>query len=309
MNRRRQIPKGILGFPVAPFTEQGCIDEKALNENINFLVDEGLEAIFIACGSGEFHALSMDEYRQMIDVAIETTKGRVPVYAGVGGNITAALEQARISEEKGVDGYLILPPYLIAGEQKGLIDYLSTIISSTDLNAIVYQRDNAILELKALQKLLGFPQLVGLKDGVGNNEQNILFTQNIGDRLTWLNGMPMAEVTMPAYLPLGFNGYSSAISNYIPHISRLFYTALIEGDKKTVNELHREIILPINKIRNKRKGYAVSLLKAGMEIVGMDVKNKVRPPVIPVEREDYEQLASIIEYAYDKYPRASKQER
>ncbi|MDT2048411.1 5-dehydro-4-deoxyglucarate dehydratase [Priestia flexa] len=302
----RKLPKGIAGFPVAPFNEKGELDEKALEKNIQFLLDEGLESIFIACGSAEFQSLDKKEYETMIDVAVSTVKGKVPIYTGVGGNIKTALELAKVSEYKGVDGYLILPPYLIEGEQEGIYTYLRTIIESTSLNAIVYQRDNAVLQLPTLQKLIELPQLVGLKDGVGNIDLNIELTQVIGERLEWLNGMPMAEVTMPAYVPLGFNSYSSAISNYIPHISRMFYEALLNNDKKMVHDLYTDVILPINNIRKQRKGYAVSLIKAGMEIVGLPVGSTVRPPVISVEREHYEQLKNILKTTFEKYPKSNK---
>jgi 5-dehydro-4-deoxyglucarate dehydratase len=227
----------------------------------------------------------------------------VPVYTGVGGNISYALELARQSERLGADGYLILPPYLIEPEQAGILSYLSAIVQSTDLNAIVYQRDNCVLTLKTLQQLIELPQVVGFKDGLGNMELNIELTQTIGDRLGWLNGMPMAEVTMPAYVNLGFTSYSSAISNYIPHISRLFYEALLGGDKELLHELYIHVILPIASIRKQRKGYAVALIKAGMQIVGLPVGTTVRPPLIPVEKEHYLQLERIVKVAFDKFPK------
>lgn len=307
MSTVRKAPTGIAGFPVAPLNTQGKLDEAALVKNIEFLLDEGLESIFIACGSGEFQSLSNREYETMVEIAVSVAGGKVPVYTGVGGNITTALELAKFSEEKGADGYLILPPYLIEGEQEGLYNYLQSIIESTSLNAIVYQRDNAILTLPTLQRLLELPQLVGLKDGHGNMELNIQLTQAIGDRLEWLNGMPMAEVTMPAYVPLGFKSYSSAISNYIPHVSRMFYDALLSGNKELVNELYRNVILPINDIRKQKKGYAVSLIKAGMEIVGLPVGDTVRPPVVPVENEHYRQLESILTDTFNRYPKDKQQ--
>ncbi|WP_054710004.1 5-dehydro-4-deoxyglucarate dehydratase [Bacillus sp. JCM 19041] len=302
MSEMRKAPTGILGFPVAPYTSSGAIDESALHRNITYLLDEGLEAIFIACGSGEFQALSVSEYELMLDIAKDATGNRVPLYTGVGGNLATALEQAKLSEKKGVDGYLILPPYLIEGEQKGLHDYIRMLLETTDLNAIVYQRDNAILSPDTLQSLLRYEQLVGLKDGVGNMEANLILTQYVGDRIGWLNGMPMAEVTMPAYIPLGFHSYSSAISNYIPHISRRFYDALLAGRTNEVNAIYKDVILPINEIRKQRKGYAVSLIKAGMEIVGLPINSSVRPPIVPVEKEHYNQLETILEKAHELYP-------
>ena len=107
MTIERKAPTGILGFPIAPFTSQGRLDQQLLQQNIQFLLDEGLEAIFVACGSGEFQSLDKNEFEVMVDIAVSTAGGKVPVYTGVGGNITSAVEGARIAEEKGADGYLI----------------------------------------------------------------------------------------------------------------------------------------------------------------------------------------------------------
>ncbi|MFP5113921.1 5-dehydro-4-deoxyglucarate dehydratase [Bacillaceae bacterium C204] len=303
MNTTRKAPTGILGFPIAPLTENNKLDEKGLASNIQFLLDEGLEAIFIACGAGEYQSLSKEEFEAMVEVAVSIAGRKVPVYTGVGGNIQTSLELAKISADKGADGHLILPPYLVSGEQEGLAAYFKTIAESTDLNAIVYQRDHVSLSIPALEALAEVPQVVGVKDGLGNMELNTILTQTFGKRFSWLNGMPLAEVTMPAYLPLGFDSYSSAISNYIPHISRKFYNALLSGEQELVQDIFQHVILPINDIRRQRNGYAVSLIKAGMEIMGMPVGQTVRLPILPVEKEHYTELESILKKAMDRFPK------
>lgn len=302
MTRIRKAPKDILGFPVAPMEQDGRLDEKALAVNIDFLIKNGVSSIFIACGSGEFQSLNKGEYQTMVEVAKSSANGKVPVYTGVGGNLSNAIELVKLSEDLGADGYLILPPYLIEGEQEGIYQYYKSIVEASDLNAILYQRDNAILQLDTLQRLLDYPQIVGLKDGYGNMELNTELTQTIGDRLDWTNGMPFAEITMAAYYPLGFDTYSSAMSNYLPHISRTYFNALKNGDSELLSHLYQDVLLPINRIRKSRKGYAVSLIKAGMEIVGLPVGDAVRPPLIPVEKEHYQQLEKIIQSALEKYP-------
>lgn len=302
MSLTRKAPKGILGFPVTPMDDEGKIDLDALGTNIEFLVENGLKSIFVACGAGELHAISNEEYRAVVEVAVEKTKGKVPLYTGVGGNIAHALEQAKISEELGAEGYLILPPYLIDPSQDGIYHYLKKIIGSTSLNAIVYQRDNCQLELATLEKLCELPQLVGFKDGLGNMELNIEFNHSIGDRLEWINGMPLAEVTMAAYVNIGYASYSSAISNYIPHISAKYFDALLKGDDQVVHELYEDVIFPIHRIRKQKKGYAVSLIKAGMQIIGLPVTTAVRAPIAPVEEAHYQELKSIITKALAKYP-------
>ncbi|MCI2257292.1 dihydrodipicolinate synthase family protein, partial [Domibacillus sp. PGB-M46] len=110
MNQNRQAPTGILGFPIAPFTKNNQLDEQALAQNVQDLLDEGLEAIFVACAAAEYPSLSKGEYEAMIEIAVSVAGGKVPVYTGVGGNIQTSLELARISADKGADGYLILPP-------------------------------------------------------------------------------------------------------------------------------------------------------------------------------------------------------
>jgi 5-dehydro-4-deoxyglucarate dehydratase len=300
---KRETPTGILGFPVAPLNKQGELDVPALERNIQFLLEGGLSCIYVGCGAGEFHALSHNEYKRMVEAAVSIVKGKVPVYTGVGGNISHAIELAKLSEKLGADGYLMLPPYLIDGEQEGLYQYLNAIIGSTDLNAIIYQRDNCVLHLNTIQRLLHYPQLVGLKDGLGNMELNIEVTQTIGSRLAYMSGMPMAEVTFAAFANIGFQSYSSAISNYIPHISRLFFDALKKGDEVLLHELYIHVLFPINRIRKQRKGYAVSLIKAGMEIIGLPVGTEVRAPIIQVEKEHYKELEQILKATFDRFPK------
>ncbi|MET3506124.1 5-dehydro-4-deoxyglucarate dehydratase [Halalkalibacter oceani] len=294
---------GILGFPVAPFNSDGSLNEKAFSENVEFLVKAEVSAVFIAGGAGEYQSLTEREYEQMLEVALSITNQKVPLYTGVGGNISTSIELAQLSERKGADGYLILPPYLIHGEQEGLYHYYKSIIESTSLNAVIYQRDNAVLKLKTLEQLISnHPQLVGFKDGIGNMEFNIEAIHSIGNRVQWINGMPFAEITMPAYFHLGYQVYSSAISNYIPHISKFFYEALKENNQELIHDLYIDVLLPINQIRKEKKGYAVSLIKAGMEIIGLPVGELVRPPLVAVEKEHYRELEKVIAKAHSLYP-------
>ncbi|WP_018922023.1 5-dehydro-4-deoxyglucarate dehydratase [Salsuginibacillus kocurii] len=308
MEKKYKGPTGILGFPIAPFTNNGQVDEQALESNVDFLVKEGLGAIFINAGSSEFQSLSTEEYELMLDVTLATTNGKVPVYTGVGGNISAAVKLAELSEAKGAEGYLIMPPYLIHGEQEGLYHYYKTIIESTNLKALLYQRDNAIFTTDTLKKLADFEQVVGFKDGHGDMELNIEISHALRNRLRLMNGMPFAEVTMPSYYSIGFETYSSALSNYLPHISRMFFEALKNQEEDRVSELYQDVILPINQIRKLKKGYAVSLIKAGMEIVGLPVGEVVRAPLVPVEREHYQQLENVINRAFQRYPLADMSE-
>lgn len=297
---------GIMGFPVTPFHDSEQVDEKAFEANVRFLLDNGLDSIFVCAGSGEYQSLDLQEYEQLVSTGVSTVAGQVPVFAGVGGNVKEAVERAQLAERLGADGLLLLPPYLIIPEQEGLYQYYRTIAQSTDLSVIIYQRDNAIFTLSTIEKLATLPNVIGFKDGLGNFELNIEFVQSLGSKLQWMNGMPLAELTMPAYAALGYHSYSSAISNYIPQVSRKFYESLLGGDQAFVQTIYREVLLPIHRIRQLRKGYAVSLIKAGMDIVGLPIGLSVRPPLVRVEREHYVLLESIIKRSIDLIANSNK---
>lgn len=83
----------------------------------------------------------------------------------------------------------------------------------------------------------------------------------------------------------------------------MFYHALKTGDQEMVKDIYTSVILPINRIRQQRKGYAVSLIKAGMNIMGHAVRNSARPPVVPVEKEHYQELESILRHAMERFPK------
>jgi 5-dehydro-4-deoxyglucarate dehydratase len=156
--------------------------------------------------------------------------------------------------------------------------------------------------LKTVERLARIPQVVGFKDGHGNMELNAELIHTIGSRLTWMNGMPFAEVTMPSYYGLGYKSYSSAISNYIPHISRLFFQLLQDQEREQLNQLFLNAILPLNRIRSLRKGYAVSLIKAGMKVMGLPAGVGVRPPLVELEKEHYMELEHLLKRIHDLYP-------
>lgn len=285
---------GALGFPVTPFNANNQIDIAEFKKNVEFLINNDLKDVFVACGAGEFNALNLSEYEELIKIASEYSSDEVKIYAGVGGNIQISHEQIKIAEKYNIKGLLIMPPYLIDPSKEGLYNYLNELISSTELEMIVYHRDNCRLNADILSKLAIHDNLIGFKDGVGKMEELLEFKNKFGDRFVWINGLPLAELTMSAYYKMGIKSYSSAISNYIPHISHKYFKALETQDKQTEHEIFENIILPIHKVRESEKGYAVALIKAGMNIVHHSTPLNVRCPISEVKEEHYNQLKEII---------------
>ena len=115
----------------------------------------------------------------------------------------------------------------------------------------------------------------------------------VGARLTYLGGLPTAETFALPYLELGVNTYSSAIYNFLPQFALEFYAAVRRRDREAVTTALREFVLPYIAIRRRRKGYAVSIVKAGMRLIGRDC-GPVRPPLTDLTGEEMDELAALI---------------
>ena len=115
----------------------------------------------------------------------------------------------------------------------------------------------------------------------------------MGDRLTYIGGLPTAETFALPYLEMGVTTYSSAIFNFLPKFALEFYAAVRRRDHATVFTGLREFVLPYIQIRNRRKGYAVSIVKAGMNAVGRPA-GPVRSPLTDLTEAELAELTRLI---------------
>jgi 5-dehydro-4-deoxyglucarate dehydratase len=162
---------------------------------------------------------------------------------------------------------------------------------------IVYNRDNAVLNDDSVEALCTrCENLVGFKDGLGDIELMTRIYARLGDRLTYVGGLPTAETFALPYLEMGVTTYSSAIFNFLPKFAQEFYTAVRNRDRDTVYKHLREFVLPYISLRNRRKGYAVSIVKAGMTAIGRPAGH-VRTPLVDLTPQE---LATLKEFIGDR---------
>ncbi|MEU6349445.1 5-dehydro-4-deoxyglucarate dehydratase [Streptomyces sp. NPDC047072] len=298
---RLGIPSGPLFFPVTAYGPDGSVDLDVYRTHVRAGVEAGAAAVFACCGTGEFHALTPEEFEACVRAAVEATAGRVPVIAGAGYGTALAVRYARLAEGAGADGLLALPPYLVVAGQEGLLRHYREVAAATALPVIVYQRDNAVFTPETVVELARTEGIVGLKDGLGDLDlmQRIVSavrTDIPGDFL-YFNGLPTAEQTQLAYRALGVTLYSSAVFCFAPEIALAFHRALTEGDTATAHRLLDGFYRPFVELRARGRGYAVSLVKAGVRMRGLDV-GEVRPPLHEPDEDHVKQLAEITERGY-----------
>jgi 5-dehydro-4-deoxyglucarate dehydratase len=285
---------GLLSFPVTDFDAQGNFHRAGYVKRLEWLGPYGASALFAAGGTGEFFSLTPEEYPEIIQTAVDVCRGTVPIIAGAGGPTRQTIAYAQAAEKAGAHGILLMPHYLTEASQDGLFHHVKAICDSVDFGVIVYNRAQAKYKPDTLARLAdACPNLVGFKDGVGDIEAMVSVYQKMGDRFSYLGGLPTAEVYAAAYKALGTPVYSSAVFNFIPKTAIKFYEAVRDDDLKTQHQLLKDFFMPYLDIRNKKQGYAVSIVKAGAAIVGHGA-GPVRPPLSDLSAAESEELAALI---------------
>ncbi len=290
----KTIGAGLLSFPVTHFTHNFEFEESPYRDHIAWLLQHRPSGLFAAGGTGEFFALTLAEFSSVVGAAVQETAGRVPVVAGCGYGTAMAKQFAKAAEQAGADGILLLPPYLINADAEGLLAHVRAVCAATNIGVIFYNRDNAIVDEVTLERMCDeCPNLIGFKDGVGDIELMTRIYARLGNRLTYIGGLPTAEMFALPYLEMGVTTYSSAIFNFLPKFAQEFYTAVRGRDHVFVYKSLREFVLPYIALRNRRKGYAVSIVKAGMKAIHRSA-GPVRSPLTDLHDDEVATLTRLI---------------
>ncbi|UBU17130.1 5-dehydro-4-deoxyglucarate dehydratase [Nonomuraea gerenzanensis] len=289
-----QLKSGLLSFPVTHFTQDLEFDEPAYREHLSWLSSYPVAGLFAAGGTGEGFSLTAEEIDRVVRAAVSEVNGKVPVVAPATGGTANAVAQAKAAEAAGADGILLMPPYLTEAGQEGLVEHVSAVCRASGLGVIVYSRANAVLTDRSVAALVERNEtLVGFKDGVGNIENLTRIYASVGDRLAYIGGLPTAETFALPLLQLGMSTYSSAIFNFVPQYALDFYADVRAQDREAVYRRIREFVLPYLDIRDRTKGYAVSIIKAGLAAVGRPA-GPVRPPLSNLKDGELAELTALI---------------
>ncbi len=292
---KKVLESGLLSFPLTDFDNELRFAPRPYAERLEWLMPYGASALFAAGGTGEFFSLEPREYAEVIKLAVDTCRGRMPIIGAAGAGTALAVQYAKETERAGAQGLLLLPHYLTEASQEGLVAHVQAVCRSVKLGVIVYTRGAARYSPETVAKLAETcPNLIGYKDGMGDIEHFVSVRRKLGDRVAYLGGLPTAEVFAGAYKAMGCPVYSSAVFNFIPKTAIEFYNAHAAGDTKTTNRLIDEFFLPYIAIRNKGHGYAVSIVKAGATIVGHSA-GPVRPPLSELKPVEMQELKALID--------------
>ncbi|WP_421907703.1 5-dehydro-4-deoxyglucarate dehydratase [Mameliella sp.] len=287
------IRSGLLSFPVTPFDAEDRFNPGAFSAHLEWLSPHKIAGLIVAGGTGELFSLTPAEVVEVVKTARAAQPGQ-PVIAGCGYGTRMACEMAQGIEAAGGDGILLLPHYLIGAPQDGIEAHIRSVCNATNMGVIVYNRGQSVVSADTLARLAEeCPNLIGFKDGTGDIDTVRRITIGLGDRLAYVGGMPTHELFAQAFRGAGVDTYSSAVFNFVPETALEFHAAFQAGDDAKCERMLSDFYYPFAKVRDRKTGYAVSAIKAGVALRGFDT-GPVRSPLTDLTGEEREMLKAVI---------------
>lgn len=286
--------KGVVGFPITPFKKEDLsIDLEALECNVLEMIKHPFCSLVAAGGTGEMYSMTPGENVEVVRRTVAVTNGKMPVIGGVGFNGRIAAEMAREMEKAGADALLVMPPYYTNAPAEGLYDYYAEVGRATGLPLAIYSRDWAVFTPDMVARLADkVPTLQIWKDGQGDARRYQKIMSKLGNRLAWLGGL--GDDCITPYFSIGVQGYTSSISNVAPRLSLKMAELGIAQDFVSLNELVNRFVHPLYALRERKRGYEVSIMKTMMDLIGLK-GGPVRPPLENNTAEETEMTKKIVE--------------
>ena len=236
--------EGVYPAVVTPFLSdpQQSLDLEGFRSNIEALLAAGVHGIVPTGSTGESATLSFEEHERVVEVAVETAGGKIPVLAGTGSNNTAeALRFTRAAKEIGADGALLISPYYNKPNRAGLFQHF-TKIADLDIPVVLYNvpgRTGQNLAPDLVIELAAHPNIVGIKEASGNVGQvSQIIEGTLDEEFAVISGDD--NLTLPI-LALGGEGVISVAANVEPARMVRLYEAFKAGDWTGALELHYEL--------------------------------------------------------------------
>jgi 4-hydroxy-tetrahydrodipicolinate synthase len=238
--------KGTTVAMVTPFTKEDRVDEEGMRENINYLMDRGVDGLLAAGTTGESATITHDEQRKMIDILVDEVNGKVKAIAGAGSNSSKeALGLVQHAENSGADAALVITPYYNKPQQHGLYEHYKMLEESTNIPIIVYNvpsRTGTDIDIDTIVKVAQLDKIVAIKEANPDMDKVSATIKKLQDQEV-KNFMVLSgndNLTLPM-ISMGAKGVISVVANVDPARMSQMVNAALEGDYKRAGELHYQL--------------------------------------------------------------------
>ena len=265
---------GSLVAIVTPMQDDGRLDIGRFRSLIDFHVNEGTDGIVVVGTTGESPTVDFDEHKELIKVAVEHAKGRIPIIAGTGGNSTAeAIELTESAKKAGATACLSVVPYYNKPTQEGLYRHFRKIAETVDIPLILYNvpgRTVADMSNDTTIRLAEVPGVVGIKDATANIERGTELIKRAPKGFAIYSG---EDSTALALILLGGHGVISVTANVAPRLMHEMCAAALRGEVGKARDinmrllgLHQKLFVEANPIPVKWALHQMGLIGAGIRL-------------------------------------------
>ncbi|QZT35364.1 2,4-dihydroxyhept-2-ene-1,7-dioic acid aldolase [Caldalkalibacillus thermarum TA2.A1] len=285
--------RGSIAPIVTPFDEQGNIDEQVLVDLIEWHIASGSHGISVTGTTGEPSSLTLKERERVMEIAIRTARGRVPVVPGTGStNHDETMHLTKLAQEMGADAAMVIVPYYNKPSQHALYKHFKTVADAVDIPIIIYNipgRTAVNLEVKTLARLNeDCKNIVGVKESNKDFEHVNRVLLCCGREFLLFSGIELLCYPM---LAIGGAGSVCATANVVPDKVAEMHNAWFEGDVERAQQLHYEL-MPLNDVLFKDTN--PSPLKAALGMMGK-ITPKLRLPMDLPTEELQQEIRSVLE--------------
>ena len=288
----KQHLRGVISFPITPFTADLELDLDALRHNVDWLIQRGIKTLVAAGGTGELYSLTVEEAGQVHRAVIEAASGRAAVICGVGGKLREAQALAAQAEKAGASGILMLPAAYGPAPDDGMLAYYGGIARTVSIGVLPYARDWAVFSPELMARLAEEKNVVAYKDGSADLRLWARIRAKLGDRLVWVGGV--GDDMVHTYFAAGAEGFTSSVANFMPDVALELFRLASGGKFAESRALFEERVAEFYALRAKRRGYEVSSVKTAMELCGLKA-GPVRPPLTELAPEDRKVVERVVE--------------
>jgi len=274
---------------VTPFKANGEVDYDTFAKNIEFQIENKIDAIIVCGTTGEASTLTHEEHLDVIRYCVKCVNGRVPVVAGTGSNCTeTAIYLSQEAEKAGVDGILVVTPYYNKATQKGLYEHFKMVADSVKVPVILYNIPGRtggvnIFPETVVRLCTEVENIVGVKDATGNISQVAKLMSIAGGKVDLYSGNDDQIVPL---LSLGGKGVISVLSNIAPEETHDICARFFEGDVEGSRKLQLELLSLINTLFIEVNPIPV---KKALELMGM-MGGTLRRPLTEMEEDNAAKL-------------------
>jgi 4-hydroxy-tetrahydrodipicolinate synthase len=287
--------KGTTVAMITPFTKEDGVDEAGMRENINYLIDRGVDGLLAAGTTGESATITHDEQRKMIDILIDEVNGKVNTIAGAGSNSSKeALGLVQYAENAGADAALVITPYYNKPQQHGLYEHYKMLEESTNIPIIVYNvpsRTGTDIDVETILKVAKLDKIVAIKEANPNLDKVSATIKGIQDQ-DIKNFMVLSgndDLTLPM-ISQGAMGVISVVANVDPLRMSQMVNAALKGDFEKAGKLHYELY-DLMKVLFIESNPVPS--KESLNMMGRPAGH-VRMPLAPMKDESISKLKQVL---------------